>query len=208
MNLSFKSMNKTVSVITLIICVITLKCCFAQDIIKKNNGEKLDVKIVATSKTEITYIVKTVDQKDSVISIDKQLCYSIQMAGQTEEILFAREKELAKIVTKADSLEEYRQGKQDANEYYTKYKKPGRLVLVTSLISPIVGLVPAIVSTSTKVKEENKFYPDPVGTKIDLYYKGYSKEAKKIKVNVVWKNWTIGFVTNLVLVYVLYNRYY
>ena len=153
------------------------------------------------------HIPLTAEQKDTVVTIEKHLCYSVQRAGQEEEIIFAKEIELAKIVTAADSMEEYRQGKEDANIYYTKFKKPGTLVLVTSLLSPIVGIVPAIISTSTKVKEENKFFPNPIGSKIDLYYEGYSREAKRIKVNVVWRNWTIGFMTNLVAVLLLSTRY-
>jgi len=184
----------------------SVQLIMAQDIIKKNNGDKLDVQIVATSKSEITYIVKTLENKDSIVSIDKHLCYSIQKQGQAEEIVFAKEKEWAMIVTNEDSLNTYNEGRSDANIYYTKYKKPGTLVLVTSLISPIVGLIPAIISSATPVKEDNKFYPDLRGAKIDLYYKGYAREAKGKKQSVVWRNWTIGFLTNLCAVLIIRDR--
>lgn len=187
--------------------IFNFNIILAQDIIKKNDGEILQVKILATSKTEITFIIQTSEKKDSVASIDKHLCYSIQKQGQSEEVLFEKVKVLPKIITQEDSLKACYEGKDDAKQYYQKYKRPGTLVLLTSLFSPIIGLIPAVISTSTRVKEENKFYPDLIGTKINPYYKAYSKEAKRIKVKVVWRNWTFGFLTNVVVISILANKY-
>jgi hypothetical protein len=204
-------MNKVLLALIISFCLIHIDWIKAQDIIKKNNAETLEVNIIATSKSDITYILKTAKNNDSIVSINKNICYSIQRKGQAEEILFEKEKnmekELAKIVSKEDSLQEYFNGKDDARQYYRNFRKPGRVVLATSLFSPIIGLIPAIISTSTKVKEKNKFYPDPIGSKIDRYYVGYSKEAKKIKVKVVWRNWAFGFIANVIAVSIFASVY-
>jgi hypothetical protein len=90
-----------------------------------------------------------------------------------------------KPLTSEDRLAIFNEGKLDADIYYTRYRRPGALVLITSLISPIVGLVPAIISSATPVREQKKWYPPSKQPRIDTYYSGYDKRAKQIKQKVV-----------------------
>lgn len=99
----------------------------------------------------------------------------------------------------------YVQGRLDASRYYTGYKGAGTGTLITSLLSPLVGLIPAIATSSSSPNEENLGYPDVELIKQREYYDSYTHQAKKIKQKKVWTNWAIGFGVNLVGVLILLN---
>lgn len=94
-------------------------------------------------------------------------------------------------------------GQVDASRYYQGYKGAGTGTLITSLISPLVGLIPAIATSSTAPKEENLGYPDPELFGQKEYYDSYTQKAKKIKQGKVWTNWAIGLGVNIIAVLIL-----
>jgi hypothetical protein len=94
-------------------------------------------------------------------------------------------------------------GQIDAERNYKKYKGAATGTLITSLVSPLVGLIPAIITSSTTPKLENLGYPDESLFKQADYHNAYTRKAKKIKQRKVWKNWGIGFGVNLVLVLII-----
>jgi|GEM_PF-1877960 len=94
----------------------------------------------------------------------------------------------------------YVQGKIDAERHYKKYKGAGTGTLITSLVSPLVGLIPAIACSASAPKLANLGYPDENQFKNQEYHLGYTEKAKKIKKKKVWTNWGIGFGVNLVAV--------
>lgn len=100
----------------------------------------------------------------------------------------------------------YPQGEIDAEKHYKKYKAAGTGTLITSLASPIVGLIPAITTSASQPKVGNLGYPNEELFKQADYYKGYTKKAKKIKQRKVWTNWAIGLGVNIVAGIVLVNH--
>ncbi|WP_373493239.1 hypothetical protein [Aquiflexum sp.] len=96
-------------------------------------------------------------------------------------------------------------GQLDASRYYKGYKGAGTGTLIASLISPLVGLIPAIATSSTTPQEINLGYPDPELFQQTEYYNSYTQKSKKIKQGKVWTNWAIGFGVNLVAVLILLN---
>jgi hypothetical protein len=94
-------------------------------------------------------------------------------------------------------------GQVDAEKHYKKYKGAATGTLIASLVSPIVGLVPAIITSSTTPRLENLGYPDESLFKQADYHNAYTRKAKKMKAGKVWKNWGIGFGVNLVLVLII-----
>jgi hypothetical protein len=94
-------------------------------------------------------------------------------------------------------------GQVDAERYYKKYKGAATGTLITSLVSPLVGLIPAIITSSTTPKLENLGYPDENLFKQANYHQAYTRKAKRIKSGKVWKNWGIGLGVNLVLVLII-----
>lgn len=173
---------------------------YSQDVIHKKSGEVLQIQIIATSNTDITYSTKTKSNSDTIITISREEVESFRRANENVEIAVKKE------MTSEERLAIFEEGKLDADIYYTRYKRPGTLVLVTSLISPIVGLVPAVISSATPVKDQNKWYPPSKEPRIDAYYIGYDMRAKQKKVKVVWRNWGIGLAVNFILVFLLINN--
>jgi len=96
-------------------------------------------------------------------------------------------------------------GQIDAARHYKRYKGAATGTLITSLLSPVIGLIPAILCASTSPKIENLGYPNEEWFKQPVYYKAYNKKAKKIKQRKVWSNWGIGLGVNLVVILVLAN---
>ena len=94
-------------------------------------------------------------------------------------------------------------GKTDASKHYKGYKGAGTGTLITGLLSPIVGLIPAIACSSTEPKEMNLSYPNQELMKNADYNNGYTQKAKKIKQGKVWTNWGIAFGANIVAVLIL-----
>lgn len=178
----------------------SVQYCYSQDVIHKKNGEVLQVQIIATSNTDITYMTKTKSNNDTLVTIDKNEITSFRRANENTES--AEKKEL----TEEEKLALFEEGKMDADIYYTRYKRPGTLVLVTSLISPIIGLVPAIVSSATPVRDQNKCYPQSKKPRTEEYYSGYAMRAKKNKQRVVWRNWGIALGVNFFAAVLLYSK--
>ena len=193
-------MNRILIVFFMMLLMTNSKLANAQDVIHKINGEVLQVQIIATSKADITYMAKTANNNDTTITIDRDEVVSFRRSSENLEYAQAKE------YTSQERLAIYEEGKMDADIYYTRYKRPGTLVLVTSLISPIVGLIPAIISSSTPVKEHNKWYPTSKTPRIDAYYGGYAKQAKRKKQQVVWRNFTIGLAANLLAAIIFLPR--
>lgn len=96
-------------------------------------------------------------------------------------------------------------GQIDAARNYKRYKGAATGTLLTSLLSPVIGLIPAILCSATNPKIENLGYPNEELFKQAAYYKAYTKKAKKIKQRKVWSNWGIGLGVNLVLILILTN---
>lgn len=94
-------------------------------------------------------------------------------------------------------------GQRDAEMHYKKYKGAGTGTLLASLVSPLVGLIPAIACSATAPKETNLGYPNPELFAQEQYYRGYTQKAKKIKQRKVWGNWAVGFGVNLVAVLII-----
>jgi hypothetical protein len=118
--------------------------------------------------------------------------------------VFKEETDSASIpVTRTETNDMYRKGQKDAVRYYDGYSGAGTGTLVTSLLSPLFGLIPAIVCASSQPKDKNLNYPDPGLMKNKEYNLGYNQGARKIKKNKVWTNWGIAFGVNLFLALVI-----
>lgn len=97
-------------------------------------------------------------------------------------------------------------GQTDAVSYYTGYKGAGTGTLIVSLLSPLVGLFPAIACSVSPPLRENLGYPSEVLFNNPDYRNGYTQKAKKIKSEKVWTNWGVAFGVNLVAFYVLFQQ--
>ena len=102
----------------------------------------------------------------------------------------------------------FKKGYTDASIYYKGYKGAGTGTFLPSLlISPLLGLIPAIACSSTKPKDKNLNYPNTELMKNSDYYRGYTLRAKKIKQGKVWLNWGIAFGINIAVEVILLSAH-
>ena len=199
-------MNKIVFVFVALLFVVS--SCFSQDTITLRTKEEIQSKVVEITASEVKY--KKFDNLNGpLFVIFKSDVLSIRYEnGTKDEFNVEAVKEIAPLPNHAPSTppapamtsnDYYMKGQKDATRYYFKYTGAGSGTLATSLLSPLLGLAPAIACSSTQPKELNMNYPDRELIKNPDYHRGYDQRAKKIKSNKVWTNWGVGFGVNLVL---------
>ncbi len=185
--------------------IFTISFCFSQDIITKKSSEDIQAKVLEITTTEIKY-KKFDDSNGPTVTILKSDVLMVRYQNGTKDI-FNEEKKNEIVSTQTQSSDNlFTQGQSDASIYYKGYKGAGTGTLVAGLVSPLVGLIPAIACSSTQPQEINLNYPDGNLMKKSDYYNGYTQKSKKIKQGKVWTNWGIAFGVNLVAVLVLASR--
>jgi len=165
----------------------------AQDTLVLKNKSKMLVEIKQIELNEIKYSSLT---GGVVLSINKEeVDYIAYNDGYKLKV---NEKDT--LLSKYAPKELYLQGINDAQHYYEGYRGAATGTLVVSLLSPLVGLIPAIACSATTPLEKNLQYPDSKLYHDIDYQRGYVKQAKKIKSGKVWRNWGIAFGVNVILV--------
>ena len=187
-------------IFTAITTLFFLTHCFSQDLIIKKSSDEIKAKIIEVGTSEIKY--KNFDNSTGpTYSILKADVFMIKYENGTKDV-FNDEKQVTNpAISTSDDL--FNKGKMDAVRYYDGYKGAGTGTLIASLISPLIGLIPAIACSSTPPKEFNLNYPKPDLMKNNEYYDGYTSKSKKIKQGKVWMNWGIAFGVNLVAIILL-----
>jgi len=179
-----------------------ISICFSQDTITKKSGEDIQAKVLEVTLTEIKY-KKFENQNGPTYSILKSNVQMIIYENRTKDI-FNEGKQYESIPAPGPSTSDlYIQGQRDASKYYRGYKGAGTGTLITSLVSPLVGLIPAIACSAAQPKEINLNYPNVDLMKDPNYYDGYTQRSKKIKQGKIWTNWGIGLGVNLVAAIIL-----
>lgn len=202
---------KLISIPFFLLC---LQFAQAQDVVTKRTGEKVEAKVLEISSTEIkyklfrnlegpTYVVPKVDV--ALIEYEDKTSEAFELsdvalAKATGSAYAEPLTEKAPFVSTATALQLYNQGQTEAVTYYDGYKAAGTAVLITSLLSPLVGLVPAIATSVTPPKTQNLDAPSLELLQQPDYASGYRKSARKIKSGKVWKNWGIGLGANIIAV--------
>lgn len=175
---------------------------FSQDTITNRSKEAIPAKVLEVTKTEVKY--KKADNPDGpAFTMDKSDVLMIRYANGTRDLFTEDEKAGAAFSATRSGKDLYVQGRTDASRYYRNYKGAGTGTLIAGLVSPLAGLVPAIICSSTEPKDKNLNYPNADLMKTADYYEGYTKKAKKIKQGRVWTNWGIAFGVNLMAAIIL-----
>lgn len=200
--------------LTILFCTLFLNLASGQDVITKKSGEELKVKVLEITQTEIKY-KKSDNPEGPVYILPKSEVLIIQYENNIKEVFSSPEADAAQNLVAStkptsamstrpgEARDMYYQGQNDAKNSYNGYTGAGTGTLFASLLSPLVGLVPAIICSSTKPKEQNLNFPDYELMKNMDYNRGYTQSSKKIKSRHVWKNWGIGFGVNIVAVVLL-----
>ncbi len=199
------------AIFTTLAIVLIISNCFSQDTITFRSLEEVQAKVFEITSTDIKY--KKFDNPNGpVFIILRSDVLSIRYENGTKDI-FNTEKDIissspatpastpVSIPTPLISGNDYfMKGQKDATRYYVGYTGAGTGTLVTSLISPLIGLVPAIACAATPPKQKNLNFPSAELLKNPDYHRGYDARARKMKQGKVWTNWGVGLGVNLVLV--------
>jgi hypothetical protein len=170
-----------------------------QDLIIRKNGDTLQARVTDVNHSDLRY-KKWDNPEGPYYTIYKSDVGRIHYAnGTIDTFNKVRVRASSSDTVFAMDGDAYLAGMHDAERHYNGYKAAGTGTLVTSLVSPIVGLIPAIASSSTKPSIDLLNYPNEHFMKNPEYEKGYRKQAKQIKQGKVWKNWGIGFGVNLIV---------
>lgn len=179
-------------ILATLISVLTMPFCFSQDIITKKSSDEIKAKVLEVTTTEIKY--KKFDNLNGpTFTILKSDVMMIQYENGTKD-------NFNEPTERLTMPSPFLKGESDASTYYIGYKGAGTVTLVASLISPLIGLIPAIGCSIAPPLKENLGYPNEALFNNPDYHNGYSQKAKMIKSHKVWTNWGIAFGVNLVLV--------
>ena len=186
---------------------LSLTVCYSQDLITKISGDTIQVKIIEIGQTEIKY-KKFDNQNGPIYIISKSDILLIRYENGTKEV-YNKDKQLDNNSPSNLTNEDFfKKGYTDASIYYKGYKGAGTGTFLPSLlISPLLGLIPAIACSSTKPKDKNLNYPNTELMKNSDYYRGYTLRAKKIKQGKVWLNWGIAFGINIAVEVILLSTH-
>ncbi len=194
-----------------VLMLTSLHQLFAQDIIKKRNGQEVKALVREVNPTEIKYVAFDNKNGPVYIVLKDEVEYIIYENGSKDEFTIAKpqpKKDTVVVITKPPTQNQenlYLKGRSDANLYYDGYKPAGTGTFIVSLLSPLVGLLPAVLCANTKPSFDNLNIPNQTLAKDEEYYRGYSSQAKSIKSKKVWRNWGIALGINIVAAVILSN---
>ena len=99
-------------------------------------------------------------------------------------------------------------GRVDADTYYRGFSgaKTGTL-LIAGIISPLGGLIPAIICSSTSPSEYNLNAPNSELMREPDYHNAYKAEAFRIKKRKTWGGWAIGSAIAIVAYVIVSGSY-
>lgn len=163
--------------LTFLFLFISADTVFSQDTIVKVNGEIIQAKVTEITFSEVKY--KRFDNLNGPTIIDaKHDVLEIIYENGTKKYITEEERKIDSTNMYAGA-DLYNRGQRDARKYYGSYQGAGTVTFITSLLSPLVGLIPAIACSSTPPSEVNLNFPKENLMKNADYRIGYKDRAKK-----------------------------
>jgi len=175
---------------------------FSQDIITKKDGSEIQAKILEVTPSEIKY--KRFDnQTGPIFTILISDLILIKYENGSNEA-FNQNTVPKTTSTSSEPSDLNLQGKQDALQNY-KGEKSGKgwTAATTILFSPIIGVIPAAITSSSEPEPDNLKAPNSELMKNPNYNAGYIDQAHKTKKKKVWKSFGIASGVWLALIIAL-----
>lgn len=163
---------------------------YAQDVIIKKSNEEILSKVIEVTTNEVRY--KKYDNLNGpTFNIEKSEIYLIKFENGTTESFAKTEKDIPTVVM--DTKEMFSKGKEDALlNYDANGTGAGWTAVTTALFSPIIGLIPAIATSTSTPRRKNLNMPDRELFKNIAYKNGYTQNAHKMKRKKIWTGFGIG----------------
>jgi len=209
MNFSLKLIFSVISFI-FFLSIFTPSQGFTQDVLYKTNGTNVLVDVISADDDEVEF--KLYDDPDGPVysirgfKLRRILYEDGTLVDYGNPLIRNSDRDVVDYgpaqgseMNPATKNEYYVQGRKDSQAYYTKYKGAGTGVLLTSLASPLLGLIPAAATSSVPPKDHNLNYPNRDLRDNYDYRAGYNEAARKRKNKAVWNNWLIGLGVNIIV---------
>jgi hypothetical protein len=182
------------------VCLFVTNLVWSQDVLTLQSGEEVKVKVVEVTSNELKY-KKFENLNGPVYNMSLKNVFMIAYENGSKDIFNSSKYADDEVVN--NSFDSYNEGKNDASIYYKSYKACGTGTLVTSLLSPLLGLIPAVACSVVPPSDDNLGFPSYEKMKNTDYSQGYKNKARKIKTAKVWTNWGIGLGVNVALLFLL-----
>ena len=191
-------------VISILFIYFSFTCFgFAQDVIRlKAKEDSIQAKVIEINSTEVKYKKSNNINGPTIVTPKSEILMIRYENGIVDT--FEESVVIVKDTTKNPN-DLYRQGVRDASLYYDGYTGAGTGIFIVSLISPLLGLIPAAACSTTQPKDINLDYPNPKLMKDINYSNGYKYKATRIKSGKVWTNWVGALGLNFVAVIFIYS---
>lgn len=167
----------------------------AQDTLSMRSGENILVKVIEVGTTEVKY-KKQDNLNGPAFSVLKSDLLMIKYENGTKDD-FSSIKKIEEKVVGVENM--FVQGQNDAVKYYKDNKTAGTAALLLPTVSsgrPFSVLFTRkaveLLTSDSKIKDENLGYPNLSLMKNEQYAKGYQQKAKEIQKNKVRSNYIIG----------------
>jgi len=196
----------------------------AQDIIYKNDGTELKVKIIELTTETVKY--KNFEQLQGPIrNVLLSDVFMIIYENGTKEVIKKRintelenslknnaqsqQQQTPTIIPQIVTVTENKslnhqdfclQGQQDASMYYTGYSSAATWTGVATILGGgLIGLIPAIACSSSAPERSSLTFPNSELVQNPSYYSCYMQEAKRIKSRKVWTMFGIGIAIDVAI---------
>jgi len=200
----------------------------AQDVIYKNDGTEIKVKIIELTTETVKY--KSFEQLQGPIrNLLLSDVFMIIYEDGTKEVIKKNATTQAQTQTQPQTQSQPQQqqtptiimpkiepvmnnsslnyqdycfrGQQDASRYYTGYSSAATWTgAATILGGAVIGLIPAIACSSSNPERSTLTFPDSELAQNPSYYSCYMQEAKRIKSRKVWTMFGIGVAVDVAIV--------
>ena len=180
----------------------------AQDLIVLKSGEDIEVKVLEVNENEVSF-KKFNNLEGPTYTAFINDVFFIKFEDGTKRV-FESVKEVSltntpsKLEMQYTPTELYQMGQRDARKFYrARNSGAGWIAATNILLSPLVGLIPAIVVSIGEPQFYNLDFPDSELIKNENYYRGYMTIAHKKKSKRIWGNYIVSAGFNIVLVAIL-----
>lgn len=180
--------------------------CKAQNFIDTIITKKVDtiicqITLINNNNIFYNYPIKNTKTESAYISRSKVSQFILN--NKDADLMTEKPKNDSAIILNSSIDTLFLKGQSDALRFYDYYNVAGTGTFFISLLSPGLGLIPAIGCSTTPVKDKHLNYPNTIFAKNPYYRKGYEQKALKIKQGKVWKNWGVAFGINVLAVAII-----
>ena len=179
-------MKKIIMILSFTLVAMTVG--YSQVLITLKSGKEIKAKILEVGKFEVKY--KDFSNQSGPTFIAEQSDISMIRYEDGSIAVAADDKETDEDTSRTTGHDLYTRGQFDASRFY-RAKFTGTF-LVTALLNPLLGLIPAITCSSNPPKEYNLGYPSSNLMNNQDYHKGYATKAHRMKKTKVWVNYIVG----------------